>query len=318
MAQRRKQKRTTRQCSEPVFVEAFEGIDIDEEAGIVRNVKVLGLSSRNKRDFSPAGVRKAVEAGMYDGLPIIANHGKKAGEARDMGRRFGMFKNARFVEGDGVRADVHLNMKSPYSEQFLFEAANNPKASGISHDASYRMRRAKSPNGRDFVESLLSVRSGDWVPNPATTDGMFESEDEEMSDVTYTADELEAVVEKRLNERLKSETKDAEITKRLESLESALAEKDEAIAALESEKQEAERKAAISAELEGVELPEIFRTAYESFEEKSDRDKFLEEFNGLESEEPASKPKLRVSTPSRKTSDGPSFDATEVRKKWSA
>ena len=53
-------------------------------------------------------------------------------------------------------------------------AEKNPNRIGMSHDA---MGKEKMVSGRRIVESIQSVKSVDFVQNPATNKGLFESED---------------------------------------------------------------------------------------------------------------------------------------------
>ncbi len=149
---------------------------VDREAGIIRNVKILGSHSRNKGgyEYTPSAMRQA--ATLYEGMKVNTNHPDRAtpNASRRLEDGIGWLKNVTVLEGDGVYGDMHV-LKSHPMANLLFEAAErNPSHLGLSHNASgERVERG----GRRFVESLETVRSVDLVGKPATNNSLFESED---------------------------------------------------------------------------------------------------------------------------------------------
>ena len=156
---------------------SFEGVgsaNIDREAGIVRDVKVIGFRSKNGREYTPESLKNGVP--LYEGAKVNLDHPQKATQARSVRDRFGVLRNVRFVEGNGNRGDFHFNPKHAYADQFIWEVENNPSNVGFSHNAMVDGGR----KGQTLVvESIQRVLSVDLVADPATTDGVFESTDAE-------------------------------------------------------------------------------------------------------------------------------------------
>lgn len=157
--------------------DAFEGsfageCKVDREANVVRGCKVLGFTSKNGRRFTTEAIKASVT--MYEGKQVYLDHPSMAdiAKARNIRDRNGILKNSRFVEGSGVHADWHFNPKHQATEAMLHEIENNPSTLGLSHNARYRYGKAEA--GQDVVESIVAVRSVDFVTEPATTNGMFE------------------------------------------------------------------------------------------------------------------------------------------------
>jgi hypothetical protein len=178
----------------------LRGAKIDRERGIVPDVKVLGLVSRNPRDYTPNALRKAI--GLYEGVHVNIDH-KFAGPGMDnvvpqrsYRDRFGSLKNVRFVENDGLRADFYYNPKHPLAEQFAWDVEHAPENVGFSHRAFGSDRKV---GDRYLVEEISVVRSVDLVADPATTRGLFES---------YQPEHKEHVVNKTIKEILESHKTD--------------------------------------------------------------------------------------------------------------
>lgn len=145
---------------------------IDEAAGIVKHVKVLGRESRNGRTYSDRALKEA--AGHYRNAQVNLDHPdkSKAGTDRKVKEQFGWLTNS-VVESDGVYADLHYLTKHDFAPRFVELAKRNPTQLGFSHNAEGRTERH---NGKTVVESVERVRSVDLVSRPATTNGIFESE----------------------------------------------------------------------------------------------------------------------------------------------
>lgn len=146
---------------------------IDRDAGIIRDVKILGLVSRNNR-FYPESTLQAA-APLYENAKVNLNH--PDGSPRDVRKyqdRFGLIKNVRLNHGDGLFGDFHFNPKHALAEQFLWDAENSPENVGFSHNVEAVVTLK---DGRQTVEKIESVRSVDLVADPATTCGLFEQTD---------------------------------------------------------------------------------------------------------------------------------------------
>lgn len=150
---------------------------VDESTNVVRNVKLLGENSLNKRRYLPESVNPV----DYDHRPVYLNHpdGNKDRDVRD---KFGWIENPKKV-GDEWRGDLHYNPKHPFAEQFSWLAANAPSQIGLSHDAVGQGHTDK--DGTFIVDKVVQVKSVDLVATPATTKGLFESQmatEHEMQD----------------------------------------------------------------------------------------------------------------------------------------
>jgi hypothetical protein len=157
--------------------DSFEAISggkcaIDRDAKVVRDVKVIGFTSKNGRRFKEEAIEGAV--GLYEGAKVYLDHPdpKEITKTRGVRDRNGVLKNARFVAGAGVFADWHYNSSHAATEALLEEIERNPSTLGFSHNARYRY--GKPDGGTDIVEAIVAVRSVDLVADPATTNGMFE------------------------------------------------------------------------------------------------------------------------------------------------
>ncbi len=161
---------------------------IDRSAGVIRNVKILGLTSRNHRVYPEATLREAIP--LYENARVNLNHpdGNPA-ESRKYQDRFGLIKNVRLLSGEGLFGDFHFNPKHALAEQLLWDAENSPENVGFSHNVQAIL---KNQDGEQVVEKIVLVRSVDLVADPATTSGLFESyngtEPEKKSDATKEGD----------------------------------------------------------------------------------------------------------------------------------
>lgn len=137
---------------------------------IVRNVKVLGTTSRNGREYPLQVMAKA--RGLYEGKPVNLDHPKPQQTEREFCERFGRLTNVR-MGNDGLYADMTYNPAHPYAQAFTWWAKNDPNAVGLSHNATARIQRNAA--GKDEVTEILEVESVDLVADPATTKGLMES-----------------------------------------------------------------------------------------------------------------------------------------------
>lgn len=169
---------------------AFDGkLQVDAAAGVIRNVKVLGLESKNGRTYPAKTIREA--ASLYEGAKVNVNHPKGSPLAsRDYQDRLGTLENVR-VE-DGLRADLHFNPKHAIAEQLAWDAAHKPENVGLSHNVE---ARTSKKDGKTIVEAILKVQSVDLVADPATTNSLYESTGE--LDMSLTEMTLEEIVRAR-------------------------------------------------------------------------------------------------------------------------
>jgi hypothetical protein len=145
--------------------------NVDETGHVIKHAKILGKTSINNRDYGPAINPKALTA--YEGAPVFAGHVGKPGQSRNgsYGDRIGTIRSPS-IEADGLYGNIHYNPEHPLAKSLVWEAKNEPKNLGLSHhaDLAYRDRN------QSIVESIEHVHSVDLVNRPATTNGLFESE----------------------------------------------------------------------------------------------------------------------------------------------
>ena len=144
---------------------------IDRRRGVINGVKILGLTSRNNRRYPPSTLTEAIP--LYQNAKVNLNHPDgNPTEPRRYQDRFGLVRNVRVVEDEGLFADFHFNPKHLYAEQLLWDAENAPENVGFSHNIEAEVVQE---NDMQIVQKIVAVRSVDLVADPATTQGLFES-----------------------------------------------------------------------------------------------------------------------------------------------
>lgn len=147
------------------------GLRVDRQEGLIRGVKILGLRSRNGRQYLPQALQEAV--GLYEGAKVNINHPPTPAPApRDYRDRLGMIRHVVFRPEEGLFADLRFNPKHPLAEQLAWDAEHCPENVGLSHHVEARLGRRE---GQTVVEAILRVHSVDVVADPATTQGLFEA-----------------------------------------------------------------------------------------------------------------------------------------------
>jgi len=92
-----------------------------DRGGVIRGIKVLGLHSRNSREYLPEALARA--ASLYEGAKVNVNHPKGHPLApRDYQERIGVIRNVQHRPGQGLFADFHFNPKHYLSEQLVWDA----------------------------------------------------------------------------------------------------------------------------------------------------------------------------------------------------
>ena len=166
---------------------------VDADKGIIAGVKVLGLTSKNGRDYLPEAVRGAIS--LYEGVKVNVNHPSgSATKSRGYEERIGKLSNVAFREGDGLYADLHFNPKHALAEQLAWDAEHAPENVGLSHNAQGTTRRKQ---GRLVVESINRLESVDLVADPATTAGLFEHEEMDIQEASKLGSFISRQMQKR-------------------------------------------------------------------------------------------------------------------------
>src|SRR5262245_14223962 len=144
---------------------------VDRAGGVVRGIKILGLLSRNSREYQPDALARAI--GLYEGAKVNVNHPKGHPLApRDYQERIGVIRNVQHRAGEGLFGDFHFNPKHQLAEQLSWDAEHSPENVGFSHNVQARTSRRGETT---LIEEILQVHSVDLVADPATTRGLFES-----------------------------------------------------------------------------------------------------------------------------------------------
>src|SRR5687768_1697272 len=92
----------------------------DPARGIVFGVKVLGLASRNGKEYSRQAIKEAFDRKLYHDKPSYIDHPPGKSNARGLRERFGRLKNLRLDAAGELWCDYHYNPKSSYAEEFAW------------------------------------------------------------------------------------------------------------------------------------------------------------------------------------------------------
>ena len=156
---------------------------VDRQAGVIRGVKILGLQSRNGRQYLPEALAKAVP--LYEGAKVNVNHPKGSPlSPRDYQDRIGVIRGAVLKPNEGLFGDLHFNPKHVLAGQLAWDAEHAPENVGFSHNVQARTSR------RDdvlLVEEITRVQSVDLVADPATTRGLYEQTQPAPAESTQSA-----------------------------------------------------------------------------------------------------------------------------------
>jgi hypothetical protein len=183
---------------------------VDRAAGVLRGVKLIGMESLNGRRYRAEALAAAV--GLYEGAKVNVNHPKDGPLApRDYRDRLGVIRQVEFRPGDGLFGNLHFNPKHAIAEQLAWDAENNPRNVGFSHNVLARLSREGE---QTVVESITHVQSVDLVADPAATQGLFEQEEAAGAESGGAAEVTEEIG--RLEARLKeAEAREARLRREL-------------------------------------------------------------------------------------------------------
>lgn len=150
---------------------------IERENGIIRDVRIVGLVSKNGRRYLREALTEAVP--LYEGSKVFIDHVVEAEGRRDRPKRerWGVLRNVRQVQDGSLVGDLHYTKSHPDTE-WILEQAERFEDFGLSHDADGALRREK--NGETVCYKIGKVHSVDVVENPATNRNLHESENPPM------------------------------------------------------------------------------------------------------------------------------------------
>lgn len=151
--------------------------NVDREAGIIYDVKVLGSVSKNGREYSQKAQKDACT--ILEGISVNIDHNRdNPKRERGFMESVGTL-NGLYLKPDGVYAKEFRVKKTHPNAPVIFESAESfPKSFGLSINAEGEVGKV---GGRWVVESIVTAQSVDVVGKPATTAGIFESESESKS-----------------------------------------------------------------------------------------------------------------------------------------
>lgn len=160
---------------------------VDSKRGVLKGVKLIGLTSRNGRVYQPNALRKAQS--LYEGAKVNVNHPKSGPlSPRDYQDRLGVIREVQFRESEGLFGDLHFNPKHPLAEQLVWDAEHNPRNVGVSHNVLARVTRDGQST---VVEEITHVQSVDLVADPAATLGLYEYDQEGLKWNELTLEHLQ-------------------------------------------------------------------------------------------------------------------------------
>lgn len=151
------------------FVRNTNSLEVDTDAGVIRGIKIHGLSSANGRDYTRECVSRAIP--LYEGVVVNVDHPSRPGDPVPVARRLGWLESVKQDQDGGLRADLHYLRTHPMADALVETAKRRPQLLGMSHNANGKTRRE---GGREIVESIESVYSVDLVADPATVKGLHE------------------------------------------------------------------------------------------------------------------------------------------------
>ena len=175
------------------IIDAFEGVSTEEiESGVLRKVKLLGLKSKNGRNYNTEGVRKTAKSAL-EGARVYVDHPDKPSAVRSYREAFGFTEAVEYVEGKGWYGTLKFNPAHPSASQFIWDVKNKPTALGMSINGRIKQAARRNGDGDVVVEAIEEIRSVDLVTRPATASGIFESESTQMKLEELSADAVEAL-----------------------------------------------------------------------------------------------------------------------------
>lgn len=262
---------------EGCFIEAT----FNRENYTIDNVVLLGSDSKNQRVYTEGCMSRAV--GMYEGVKAFVNHPSSEEEKtgrRDVRNLAGQFVNPRLTDGK-IRANFK-GLKNESGKLFVEIAESMPSIAGMSHNAIGAWR---SEDGKQIVEDIKRVISVDLVADPATTKGMFESEQLNSGDVVMEWNKASKalLLENRpdIHKAILDEGKasrDEEVKKLKESIETLKKENDE----FKVKESVAAKAATVNKLLEEAKLPkdvitDTFRETLEKAEDEAGMKALIED-----------------------------------------
>jgi hypothetical protein len=189
---------------------------VDRDGGVIRGVKLLGLTSSNGRRYTEQALATAVP--LYEGAKVNVNHAKGGVHApRDYEDRIGVVRGVQFRSNQGLFADLHFNPKHALADQLAWDAEHASENVGLSHSVLARTRNEQQTL---VVEAIARVVSVDLVADPATTRGLFEQHAaSDLSDLSLDRlhaqrpDLVEAIIREQSSRMVPAWSREQEMTR---------------------------------------------------------------------------------------------------------
>lgn len=165
-----------------------ESVSVDRDNGVIKGVKILGLVSRNGREYLQEAVARAVP--LYEGRACYINHRAKPGDSRQVAEAFGEWRQVRVGANGVLVGDLHYLKTHDLAERVCEAAERRLATCGMSHDVKGRVAQR---NGKTVVEEITSVASVDLVADPGTTRNLFEQTEPSDMDAAKLQEQVEAL-----------------------------------------------------------------------------------------------------------------------------
>jgi hypothetical protein len=156
---------------------------IDEQNGIIKDVKVLGRKSKNGKEYLDPAHDDAVR--LCEGAIVYRNHQYDDSlPGRMVEERLGFLRGLYKKNGETYAKELVLNPETGYYKTFLWEAKNNPRKLGLS---IYGDGDGKRVAGTFQVNKIYDVYSVDVVDDPATGSTLWEQSMDETNAIPDSA-----------------------------------------------------------------------------------------------------------------------------------
>lgn len=155
---------------------------VDEAAGYLYGVKLIGRDSKNNRVYPPDVLTAA--APLYEGAKVFFDHNE---EERGVLSSAGVVENVRFANG-ALWGDIKLRKAGQHFSDIIEIATDFSTDYGLSHVVDGETRWEDDV---EIVESITAVFSVDIVCDPASTTGLWEQAGMVEPGLADTPDEAE-------------------------------------------------------------------------------------------------------------------------------
>lgn len=258
---------------------AFSEAIVDRDQRIIRNVSLLGRSSKNNRTYSNRALTEAAD--LHKGAGVYLDHPTRSEERETGGVRSFRDLAGRVitasVRNDRVKGDIQV-LEGIEGDKILAVAEQMPGVAGFSHRATGEV---KAGDDGDVVESISAVHGADIVTDPATVSGLFESLRTAEADVKISEMTLEQLRSERpdLVEAVEAEATESQTVEDLKEQNQKLQKRNDELSV---KLQAQERSSMIAEKLEEANLPEfvvtdVFREQLEDAKDEDALDRLIAE-----------------------------------------